>query len=83
MEFRAGFQANKLSATEVGFFMGYVTRARQQEVQMGTIRASMDIGRNVLDVMKLRNFKMIRNKENARKYKKVKKNHRLGTRGKE
>jgi len=35
MEFEADFQANKLFSTEVEFFIGYVTRARQQAVSNG------------------------------------------------
>jgi hypothetical protein len=46
--------------------MGYLTRGRQQAVQMGTIRASMDIGRNVTYVMKLRSLKWLHTKRMAR-----------------
>jgi len=45
--------------------MSYVTRGRQGAVQMGTIRASMDIGRNVTDVMKLRRLKWLHKKRKA------------------
>ena len=41
------------------FFMDVVKKARRETSQMGTIKASMDIGRNVLNVMRVRGLRWL------------------------
>jgi hypothetical protein len=56
---KVGSQLTKPFSSEMGFFVGCVKKVGGEASQMGTIRASMDIGRTVLDVTKLRRLRRL------------------------
>jgi hypothetical protein len=43
-------QANKLLATEMDFWTRSARKSRKEKVQNGTIRAIMEVGKNILEV---------------------------------
>jgi Zn-dependent M16 (insulinase) family peptidase len=74
-------QTNKLLATEMDFWIRSARKSRKEKVRNGTIRAIMEVGKNILEVTEEKTAMMVWTcKKNARKQTATE-NFRMGTRG--